>query len=916
MLGAVRPPGDHDLFHHHRRAPLAGGRNVQDGKGRARLGPVPGPELERHLPAHRPGRPRPAPRRRHPRRAHRQHHLARRRPAPATATHGSDRGISDADLQIPLGDAPVPARGGQPCPPGIAPIRLSIAETVRLTGLARQYAAGLITRARLAFALRWSLRRRRHQAAARWHHYSARLLASQDRVTSDGRKEVTPCNRTSETGVTLSGSAATRRKTATVILITKTSSGIVRNLNGVKFNACSTIPSRFAHFDAYGPNLRNIFQSIILLMAVALLIFGFKAQSIFSAVLIGLSIILGGWSGVSIARNIYRAEKLRRRYRRQLEASMDAYDAALVERGVLPQIRILLNDLQEEHYYSSRFTVKSAPGLQSDDSRFQVETTGSKNFTRLLGAMADRGGSVGIAGPRGSGKTSLLQAICAGRLPIGAARRRNSPDLFSVLVAAPVEFSSREFLLHFFAKLCEHLISWDTGLRSLASQPSPPKSKGRPKVPVGLIGVLCVIASIVLLLLALPSAQRQQFFRTKVTPALAKLFGHNWNSVKQFVGGMNLRTTLIGIGLLLVGLILCILVIVRMLRTQSARYLKNNRPALIKYARDRLQRIRFQLSYSSGWSGTLKLPVVEGGVNEMLSAAENQMSLPDVVAEIKAFLTEITLAVRNIRLVLAIDELDKLESDVKAWQFLNDLKGIFGVPRCLYLVSISEEALSSFELRGFPFRDAFDSAFDEVAHLRQLTYGESRALLRRRVIGLSGPYICLCHCMAGGLPRDLIRVARDLVILRREGRRDSRDLSDITADLIQEDLRVRSAATMIAVSRKSAGLQIGELAAWIDRVQNTRVMTADEILNVCRSYPGVVGPSLSKTETGDGNAQMTETFLEIHQLGFRLCGLLYFSATLIELLQDDLTVTQIDWLEGIGPKSVDRLALARQAFAS
>jgi SRSO17 transposase len=85
--------------------------------------------------------------------------------------------VSDADLLIPLGDAPVPVRGGQPCPPGIAPIRLSIAETARLAGLARQYAAGLISRARLAFALHWSLQRRRHQAIARWHHYSARLLA-------------------------------------------------------------------------------------------------------------------------------------------------------------------------------------------------------------------------------------------------------------------------------------------------------------------------------------------------------------------------------------------------------------------------------------------------------------------------------------------------------------------------------------------------------------------------------------------------------------------------------------------------------------------------------------------------------------------------------------------------------------------
>ena len=40
----------------------------------------------------------------------------------------------------------------------ITPIRLSIAETARLTTLAAHYTAGLITRARLAFALRWSLR--------------------------------------------------------------------------------------------------------------------------------------------------------------------------------------------------------------------------------------------------------------------------------------------------------------------------------------------------------------------------------------------------------------------------------------------------------------------------------------------------------------------------------------------------------------------------------------------------------------------------------------------------------------------------------------------------------------------------------------------------------------------------------------
>jgi SRSO17 transposase len=83
-----------------------------------------------------------------------------------------------ADLGIPLGDASVPARPGQPCPPGIGPVKLTIAETARLIRLARQHAAGLITSARLAFCLRWSRWRRRHQARARWHHHATRLTAA------------------------------------------------------------------------------------------------------------------------------------------------------------------------------------------------------------------------------------------------------------------------------------------------------------------------------------------------------------------------------------------------------------------------------------------------------------------------------------------------------------------------------------------------------------------------------------------------------------------------------------------------------------------------------------------------------------------------------------------------------------------
>jgi SRSO17 transposase len=89
----------------------------------------------------------------------------------------SEPAVSAADLQIYTGTAPLPARGGQLCPPDIPPIGLSAPETARIDRLARDRKAGLISLARLAFCLRWSAWRRRHQARARWHHYSTRLAA-------------------------------------------------------------------------------------------------------------------------------------------------------------------------------------------------------------------------------------------------------------------------------------------------------------------------------------------------------------------------------------------------------------------------------------------------------------------------------------------------------------------------------------------------------------------------------------------------------------------------------------------------------------------------------------------------------------------------------------------------------------------
>ncbi len=100
-------------------------------------------------------------------------------PAASQDTQGTpdETTVNPDDLAIYTGTAPLPAVGGQPCPPGIRPIGLSAAETSRIERLARDWKAGILTTVRLAFQLRWSAWRRRHQARARWHHYSTRLAA-------------------------------------------------------------------------------------------------------------------------------------------------------------------------------------------------------------------------------------------------------------------------------------------------------------------------------------------------------------------------------------------------------------------------------------------------------------------------------------------------------------------------------------------------------------------------------------------------------------------------------------------------------------------------------------------------------------------------------------------------------------------
>ncbi|MGN9845942.1 AAA family ATPase [Nonomuraea sp. H19] len=203
-----------------------------------------------------------------------------------------------------------------------------------------------------------------------------------------------------------------------------------------------------------------------------------------------------------------------------------------------------------------------------------------------------------------------------------------------------------------------------------------------------------------------------------------------------------------------------------------------------------LQHIRFlrttsgEVNASGGWGGW-SLSVKRG-----TSQARQPLSYPEIVQTLTDFLAEVAqelaAARPSRRLVVAIDELDRIMPVSSARDFLNELKVVFDVPHCLFVLSVSDEALKEADLAAIGRRDAFDSAIDEVIRVDPLDYRTAVKLLDTRVIGLPEPFAALFYCLSGGMPRELLRTARAAVALVTPN--GSRPLAEITTALVEREL--------------------------------------------------------------------------------------------------------------------------------
>lgn len=107
---------------------------------------------------------------------------------------------------------------------------------------------------------------------------------------------------------------------------------------------------------------------------------------------------------------------------------------------------------------------------------------------------------------------------------------------------------------------------------------------------------------------------------------------------------------------------------------------------------------RYQMSFSTSMNASVSLDLrpLGGGVGLTRGATRNPLpqSLPEVVENFRGFVEAISS--ESTRTLIVVDELDKMANPEDAEEFLNDIKGVFGLDNSIFVLSVSEDALASF----------------------------------------------------------------------------------------------------------------------------------------------------------------------------------------------------------------------------
>lgn len=375
--------------------------------------------------------------------------------------------------------------------------------------------------------------------------------------------------------------------------------------------------------------------------------------------------------------------------------------------------------------------------------------------------------AIGLAGTRGSGKSTVMQAL----------QSEAAPDEPVVITPSPVRYDPGEFIRLLLTNVAREV----AGRRNRTADSRLHIALRRATLTRQLILLSLALALSVLPDLLTSSSSRYSIFTISIFAGVSLL---QW------------------IAILLAVSVVLIQVIKAIVRIDS-----NSMEPHVRQALAILRELRWETERSTSSKNTLKFQsVYESSGESSLKLKSRTPSRSDLVDSLRELLKLFASHSTDARMVLCIDELDKLGDPADLVDIVNELKDLFHIEKVHFLVTVSTDALNSFERRGLSGRDAFDSAFDTVVHTRRLELDESLDIVRARATGFPPIVAMLCHAWSGGLPRDLLRTARAAVELQRNSRVPL-SIDTLFTDVVLDDLDGAVRASMRSLDPESDQLE-------------------------------------------------------------------------------------------------------------
>jgi hypothetical protein len=250
--------------------------------------------------------------------------------------------------------------------------------------------------------------------------------------------------------------------------------------------------------------------------------------------------------------------------------------------------------------------------------------------------------------------------------------------------------------------------------------------------------------------------------------------------------------------------------------------------------------------------------------------------------------------------LVGIDELDRISDGLVAQKFINELKAVFGVPNCFFLVSVSEDALTDFELSAMGMRTVFDSAFDEIVRVDYLQLAEAREMLNRLIVGLPDAFVTLAYVLSGGLARQLVRAGYQIANLGWSSE-DGCPMSEVCATVVERQLRRTARAAVDRLSRAVDVTSAARLVSLLDDLPATSLTKAG-----MRELEGLLRAVEPERDPGASGASSMAGLQE------EVVAMVSYLATLLEVFDDQLDGRRFARGLTPGPGHFDSLARARR----